>query len=437
MSSQELRRVEVLARVKAKELKLRDAAELLEISYRQAKRLWRRYRKCGAAGVKHRNAGRRSNRAKPEKWRRKVLRVVREKYYGEEGKRFGPTLAAEHLDSEDGLEIAAETLRRWMLAEGLWSRMRRCRPHRKRRQRKPHFGELVQLDGSFHEWLEERGPGGCLMSMVDDATGTTLSRLGEQETIWAAANVLQAWIAEYGVPMALYTDWKNVYKREATEKERLRGEVPVTQFGGMCERLGIRIVAASSAQAKGRVERNHGTHQDRLIKKMRRKKIRTHEQANQFLQQEYLAEHNRRFARMPAAGEDYHRQAPSTRQLREVFRLETERTISNDWVVRYENRLFQVERRSQHYAPAQGKVMVCEWQDGSLAIEYRGQKLNWKEIREPVKEPQPPGKKEGTRQRPRPNPAPDHPWRQQYQTIRVASPGGAPVVFRMATSASP
>ena len=115
MSSQELRRVEVLARVKAKELKLRDAAELLEISYRQAKRLWRRYRKGGAAGVKHRNAGRRSNRAKPEKWRRKVLRVVREKYYGEEGKRFGPTLAAEHLDSEDGLEIAAETLRRWML----------------------------------------------------------------------------------------------------------------------------------------------------------------------------------------------------------------------------------------------------------------------------------------------------------------------------------
>jgi hypothetical protein len=270
------------------------------------------------------------------------------------------------------------------------------------------------------------------MSMVDDATGTTLSRLGDQETIWAAVQVLETWIAQYGVPMALYTDWKNVYKREATEKEWLRGEVPVTQFGRMCERLGIRILAASSAQAKGRVERNHGTHQDRLIKKMRRQKIRTHEQANQFLQQEYLAEHNRRFARMPAAAEDYHRQAPSPRQLRDVFRLETERTISNDWVVRYENRFFQLERKSQHYAPAQGKVTVCEWQDGSLAIEYRGQKLNWKAISEPAKEPNPPVKTESTRGRPRPNPAPDHPWRQQYQKMRVASPGSAPDVFRMA-----
>jgi hypothetical protein len=273
--------------------------------------------------------------------------------------------------------------------------------------------------------------------MVDDATGTTLSRLGEQETIWAAANVLEAWIARYGVPMALYTDWKNVYKREPTEKERQRGEEPVTQFGRMCERLGVRILAASSAQAKGRVERNHGTHQDGLIKKMRRKKIQTHEQANQFLQQAYLPEHNRRFARTPAAAEDYHRKAPSARQLREVFRLESERTISNDWVVRYENRLFQVERKSQHYAPAQGKVTVCEWQDRRLAIEYRGQKLNWKEISEPVKEPKPPVKREGRRRRPTPKPVPAHPWRRQYQKMRVASPGGAPDVFRMATSASP
>ena len=148
----------------------------------------------------------------------------------------------------------------------------------------------------------------------------------------------------------------------------------------MCEKLGIEIIAAGSPQAKGRVERNHGTHQDRLIKKMRRKKIRTHEQANVYLQQQYLPEHNGRFRCAAAEAENYHRQAPGEAELREVFRLESERIISNDWVVRYDNRLFQVQAQSRKYAPAQGKVVICEWQDGTVEIEYRGRKLPWKEI---------------------------------------------------------
>src|SRR3984893_11681581 len=273
MSTRELRRAEVLARVKSQTLRLVDAAKMLELSYRQTKRLWKRYRGEGAKGLQHRSAGRSSNRAKPEKFRRKVLQLIREKYSGTEQERFGPTLAAEHLADEDGLEVGEETLRRWMLAEGLWSRARRRKAHRKRR-------DLVQLDGSFHAWFEERGPRGCLMNMVDDATATTCSRLGKQETIWAAVGVLRSWIEKYGVPRALYTDWKNVYKREPTEKERLRGKAPTTQFGGMCERLGIRIIAASSPQAKGRVERNNGVHQDRLVKKLRRQGIASYEAAN-------------------------------------------------------------------------------------------------------------------------------------------------------------
>src|SRR5208283_6209364 len=152
------------------------------------------------------------NRAKPEKFRRKVLRLIREKYSGTEQERFGPTLAAEHLADEDGLEVGEETLRRWMLAEGLWSRMRRRKAHRKRRERREHFGDLVQLDGSFHAWFEERGPRGCLMNMVDDATGTTMAHLCKEETTWDAVAVLRLWIAQHGVPLALYTDWKNVYK---------------------------------------------------------------------------------------------------------------------------------------------------------------------------------------------------------------------------------
>jgi transposase len=251
MSSRELRRVEVLARVKSKQLKVKDAAELLGVCYRQAKRLWKRYRSGGGKALKHGNAGRRSNRAKPEKVRRQVLSLVRQKYSGAVGERFGPTLAAEHLAQEDGLAIDAETLRRWMLAEGLWSRARKRKPYLQRRERRAHFGELVQLDGSFHEWLEKRGPRACLMNMVDDATGTTLAHFSAEETTWAAAHVLRKWIERYGVPRALYTDWKNVYKRKPTAKEELEGTVPVSQFGRMCARLGIEIIAAGSPQAKG------------------------------------------------------------------------------------------------------------------------------------------------------------------------------------------
>src|ERR1035441_4374404 len=152
MSGRELKRLGVLARVEKEALKLVDAAAILGLSYRQAKRIWRRYREEGAEGLQHRGVGGMSVRSKPKKFRLKVLRLVRQKYSGEVGERFGPTLAAEHLGSEDGMEVHPETLRRWMLAEGLWSRMRKRRAHRKRREAKEHFGELVQMDGSFHKW---------------------------------------------------------------------------------------------------------------------------------------------------------------------------------------------------------------------------------------------------------------------------------------------
>ena len=420
MSKRELGRVEVLARVKSGQLRVVDAAALLRLSYRQTKRLWKRYRRQGAAGLKHGSAGRRSNRAYQESFRRKVLKRVREKYGGEVGERFGPTLAAEHLSSEDGLRVDAETLRRWMLAEGLWSRERRRRRHRSRRERKEHFGEMVQMDGSFHPWLEDRGPDGCLIDMVDDATSRALAQLGDEETIWAVAGALRQWIERYGVPQALYVDWKNLYKRAATPGEQLRGQEPITQFGRMCAKLGIELIAAGSPQAKGRVERAHGTHQDRLVKKLRRKAITTHAQANVYLEAEYLAEHNRRFARPPARPEDYHRRAPNAAELDRIFCLESERVIGKDWVVRYENRFFQVEGESWHYAPASGKVLVCEGRDGSLAIEYRGHRLRWSEIPAPAKpgasERKPAAERSVAPTRPtarrRWRPPKDHPWRQ-------------------------
>ena len=379
MSQEELRRVEVLARVASKQLRVIDARGLIRVSYRQAKRLWKRYREEGPAGLKHRSAGAVSHRAYPQQFRQRVLPLVRKKYGGAVGERFGPTLAAEHLQSEDGVHVHAETLRRWMLGEGLWSR------ERQQRERKEHFGELVQMDGSFHAWLEERGPEGCWMDMADDATNTTLAQLDEQETIWAVADALRAWIERHGVPLALYVDWKNLYKRPATVRERLRGEEPITQFGRMCAKLGIELIAAGSPQAKGRIERMHGTHQDRLVKKLRRRGISTHEAANVYLEREYLPEHNQRFARTAARPEDYHRRAPRSAELDRIFQLESERVVSEDGVVRYANRYFQLKLQRHLGVPRQRKVLVCEGRHGAVAIEYRGQALRWKEIPAPMK----------------------------------------------------
>jgi transposase len=382
MTETELRRVEVFSQVARQALRLIDATEILQVSYRQVKRLWRRYRLEGAAGLQHRSAGRNSNRAKPEGFRQQVLHMLREKYGGQSDQPcFGPTLAAEHLAEEDGLQIDAETLRRWMLTEGLWSRQRgRPRAHRKRRPRKEHFGELVQLDGSFHHWFEQRGPKGCLMNMVDDATGITQAYLGKEETTWAAVAVLRSWIVEHGVPLALYTDWKNVYKIAPTPKQELCGEEPLTQFGRMCAQLGIRILAAHSPQAKGRVERKNGVHQDRLVKKLRRKAMDSYEQANLYLQTEYLPAFNRRFAQSAARPENYHRRTPESADLNAIFRLQTEHWVSNDWVLRHQGRLLQLLPERRSHSSRRSKAMVYENAEGQWEVSYGGKPIAFREI---------------------------------------------------------
>ena len=421
LSAKELSRAEVMGRVKAGSLRLGEAAELLELSYRQTKRVWARYRGGGAKALQHRNCGRRSNRAHAAKFRQAVLDRVRERYAD-----FGPTLASEHLASDDGLRVHAESLRRWMREVGLWQRKRKRKPYRQRREPKPHFGELVQLDGSFHHWLEERGEESCFMHMVDDATGTMHAQFAAQETIWAAVHLLRRWIEGHGVPRALYTDWKNVYVRAATEREQRGGRVPLTQFGRMCQRLGIQIIAASSPQAKGRVERCHGTHQDRLVKKLRIAGISNYAEANCYLEEHYIAEHNRRFARPAGQDADYHRQRPTARQLDEIFWLEEERVVSEDWVVRYQNRLLQLERQSQHWAPAKSRVVVRENAAGEIAVHYRGRSLSFREI---------PASTERSRERGAapssapPSPSPTrwhaytppstHPWRRGYQHMKT------------------
>jgi transposase len=429
MSITELKRAAVLGRVKAGDLALRGASELMGLSYRQAKRLWKRFRRKGAVGLRHRSVGRRSHRRKPAALRRKVLALVRREFGGDAThERFGPTLAAEHLDEEYGLAVHHETLRRWMLQAGLWSRARQAPAHRQRRERMAHFGELVQLDGSFEAWLEDRGPTARLMHLVDDATSRCDGRFEDQETIWGAVRSLRRWIEQYGMPLALYTDWKNVYVRKPTDAELASGEAPLTQFGRMCATLGLRIIAASSPQAKGRVERGNGTHQDRLIKKLRRAGVADYDAANAYLAATYWAGHNARFAQAPAAPEDFHTPVPGGVDLDQVFRLETTLTVGHDWVVRHANRLLQIARRGRQYPPARSTVLVCEYEDGHLEVWYRGQRVPWTEITGRAQPARPPTAPRAARPAPprRSVPTPQHPWRRGFQDLPDRlSPGEA------------
>jgi transposase len=440
MSIKELKRAAVLARVQAGDLTLHAASALMGVSYRHAKRLWKRFRRKGAAGLQHRGVGRRSSHRKPSALRRRVLALVRREFAGDathEG--FGPTLAAEHLREEYGLSVHHETLRRWMLAAGLWSRARAAPVHRKRRERKAHFGELVQLDGSFEPWLEDRGPTACLMDLVDDATGRCGLRFEPTESRWGAVRSLRAWITAYGIPQALYTDWHSVYLRKPTDAEIATDTVALTQFGRMCATLGIRIIPASSPQAKGRVERGHGTHQDRLVKKLRRRGIRDYDAANGFLATHYVADHNARFARAAASAEDFHTPVPAGVDLDQVFRLETTRSLSHDWVVRHDNRLLQVERTGRYYPPSRSTVLVCEYEDGHLELWYRGQPLRWTEITGTVRGPVPvvarPAAEVQRHHRPRWHPPRQHPWRRDFrlEPDRIspgeATPGHIPVLL--------
>lgn len=385
MSERDLARVSVLSRMVSGDLTSLEGAELLAVSVRQVKRLKKRYLAGGAKGLRHGLLGKASNRRRAPSERERALEIIRERYGGGTekgaGQRFGPTLAAEQLEEDEGLVIPVSTLRRWMTESRLWTRRRRWRPRFKRRDRREHFGELVQLDGSFHDWLEGRGPVGCLMTMTDDATGKVFAQISKEESLWAAAHLLRGWIELYGVPRALYTDWKNLYHSRDRERR------PLTQFGLMCDKLGIKIIAASSPQAKGRVERTHGTNQDRLIKKLRLKGIATYEEMNCYLTEHYLPAHNARFAHAPASSGDYH--LPMNRRRLKAIDLwcrEEERQLSNDGVIHYENRQIQIDVR--YDMPVKAKVIVRASEDGSIRILHRTRtgsehELTWRDYHKP------------------------------------------------------
>jgi len=402
MSYKERRRLVVMARVNGGEITMKEASDMLGISYRQVKRIRARYKREGDIGLVHRSRGRESNRGYDDAVREVVLKEYQEKYLG-----FGPTLFSEKLDECHGLEIGHEALRRWLIKGGLWQKQRKRSKHRKWRERKEHFGELVQMDGSHHEWFDDRGSKCCLMVMVDDATGHTMALMSEEETTEAAMRLLWLWIDSYGIPVALYTDRKNVYisDREPSLEEELSGQEPITVFGKACRKLGIRIIPANSPQAKGRVERKNGVFQDRWVKELRLKGISDIENANRMLPL-FTDKMNDKFAVIPFSSTDYHQPLPEGLNLEDIFCWEETRTLGNDWTVRFESRWFQIPAQS-NLPPSKGRVMVRKRLDGSLQIVYRNQSVDFEELlTKPVQKTI-----ENSNQRTKWIPAPDHPWR--------------------------
>lgn len=406
LSGKERERLVELEQVRRGGQTLVEAGKRLGISERQVRRVWKRFLGEGARGLTHRSRGRPSNRALSQETKRRSLELYRERLEG-----FGPTLAAEKL-AEAGLKVAAETLRRWLMAEGLWKRHRKRGPHRRWRPRKEHFGELVQMDGSFHAWFETAEKP-CLIDMVDDATGRMTGRFFEQETTEGAMRVLWEWIERFGIPRALYTDRKTVYvtPREPNREEQLAGQPALTAFGRACHKLGVAIIPAASPQAKGRIERRHGVLQDRLVKEMRLAGIGGIEQANEFLQAGFLQSIDEKFGYVPASPVDLHRPVPEGLRLEDVFVFEHWRSVQSDGTVVFQGQWLQITGPSRLLPRRGDRVLLRRRLDGSRLLLHKERSLDFHVLPQRPARPAPspvPSSKPALLPM---SPSPDHPWR--------------------------
>lgn len=397
---EELKRLHVIQKVLEGLVRQVEAAGILSLSSRQIRRIVKRIRVEGEKGIIHRSRGKPSNRRISRKIREKVIRLYRMQYWD-----FGPTLASEKLLERNGIGVSDETLRRWLLESGDWKKARKHRGHRQWRQRKDHPGEMVQMDGSHHDWFEGRGPRSVLMAYIDDATGRVYARFYAYEGTIPAMESFKRYIRRYGLPMRVYLDKHSTYKSTAKPsiEDQLNNVEPLSQFERALKELGVEVVHAHSPQAKGRIERLFGTFQDRVVKEMRLRGIKTLEEANKFLEK-YLPLYNRRFS-ISSVGEDLHRPLPKGMDLNKILCLKTERTLRNDFTIAHNSKLYQIEN-----ALRASKVMVEERLDGSMVITYRDQPLRFKEITaRPLREKkQTPGRKGNKHPV---LPSAHHPWR--------------------------
>lgn len=401
MKGKDLRRCWIIRKAIEKRITQKKAAEVLGLCERQIRRLIRRFRGEEEKGLIHRLRGKSSNRKFGEAFRRKVIRLYEKDYEG-----FGPTLTQEKLLERNKIRLNRETLRQWLIQEKLWTKRRDRRAHREWRERKASFGEMIQMDGSHHDWLEGRGPKLVLMAFVDDATGNVYARFYDYEGTWPAMESFYFYARRYGLPQSVYLDRHSTYKfhLKPSLKDELLGREPKSQFQAALARLGVDMIHAYSPQAKGRVERQFATFQDRLIKEMRLLNIKTKDGANEFLE-DYLPKYNRQFSKPPANPLDLHRRSPELKLL-SALSVHKPHILRNDNTVRHEGKFYQIKDNVLGRKPI--RVTVRERLDGKLFIFHGNRNLCYQEIHErPRKtfEPKPKAKLKP------PLPATNHPWR--------------------------
>jgi hypothetical protein len=385
------------------------AGRLLKISERQVRRIVKKIRLGGDKAIQHGNRGKISPRKISQHNEGKIMSLV-EKKYGD----FGPTLAAEKLKENEGVKISREKLRQFMISHDLW----RSKPKDKGtihqwRERRQHFGELLQMDGSDHDWLEGRGPRIVLMGYVDDATSKFFGRFYEFEGTYPAMDSFRRYISQYGLPRSVYLDKHSTYKinRGANLDEDLKGILPESQFGRSLNEVDVEVIYANSPQAKGRIERKFETLQDRLVKELRLAKVSTLEGANVFLEK-YLPVFNRQFEKSALKRGDLHRAIPLGLDLDEIFCLKELRSIGNDYTVRWKNRILLLQQPT--LAMRRQRVCMLEHFDGRLTMKLNGKDLAFKDVSgKDIKATGMINKAaEKIQKKPTPcPPPPDHPWR--------------------------
>ena len=368
MSYEELDRVSVVQRVVDKRLTQREAARMLGLTSRQVRRLVRAYQRDGPAGLASKRRGRPSNRRICLGLRFEALELVRELYCD-----FGPTLAQEKLSEVHELRLSVETLRAWMIEDGLWVPRARRKPRiQQPRRRRPCLGELVQIDGCDHEWFENRRARCTALVFIDDATGALMGLLFcESESTFSYFAAMRSYLERYGKPVALYSDKAGVFRVNAKEPV---GGAGVTQFGRAMSSLNVDIICANTPAAKGRVERAHLTLQDRLVKELRLRGIDDVVAANGFAP-EFRDDYNRRFARAPRSEHDAHRPLRASDDLERLFTLQLSRKVTKNLTVNYKRVLYVLDKTDAAGAARGRRLDVEEQEDGTITFRYDGVEL--------------------------------------------------------------
>lgn len=408
MSRRETKRLHLIHQALDKRITQKKAAELVNMSSRQLRRMLKRVRKEGDDGISHRSRGKTSNHRIPKKIKDSVLKLYREKY-----RDFGPTFACEKLLAVHEIKISDETLRLWLNQENISYAKRKGRKHRQWRERKHHVGEMVQIDGSHHDWFEGRGSKCVFMGYIDDATGAVYGRFFGYEGTMPAMDSFKRYIKRYGIPQSVYLDKHSTYKSTAkqTVEDELEDKKSMSQFERSLFELGVRVIHANSPQAKGRIERLFRTLQDRMVKEMRLAGVNSIDQANKFLIT-YLPTYNTQFKVKPVSEVNLHQPALSMRDLDKILCIRDERTVRNDFTIAYNSKLYQIK----DVVKAQ-KVVVEERIDGSLHIVSKGLNLRYREITtRPAKEN--PKTLIVIQERKGRTPLPDHPWKRSFKPNR-------------------